>query len=83
MGGAWKGCPYMLERFAYHVHKAYPNAKIEKPIFEPVLGCVVLRCMRDGLDNADTYAQIRENFADYLYERQEMEKYDERNSKLL
>lgn len=48
-GGAWKGCSVMLDCFREEMRRAYPESVVLTPVFEPVIGCVVLRCLRDGM----------------------------------
>ena len=67
MGGAWKGCPRMFDVFKHEIELAYPEAMVEKPIFEPVVGCAVLRCLRDGLPMEEIWENFRRGFHDFLY----------------
>ncbi len=67
MGGAWKGCPRMFEIFKHEMELLYPEAKVRKPIFEPVVGCAVLRCLRDGLSIEDIRDDLTRGFQEFLY----------------
>ena len=50
MGGAWKGCSRMYDVFKHEIQLLYPEARVSRPVFEPVVGCAVLRCLREGLE---------------------------------
>ena len=67
MGGAWKGYDGMFEHFKQMLLTKYPEAKIEKPLFEPVVGCTVMRCWRDGLSTEEIRERLIEGFKDFLY----------------
>jgi N-acetylglucosamine kinase-like BadF-type ATPase len=68
-GGAWKGCKYMYQTFLQQVKNDYPSVQVKFPNFEPVVGCVILRCVSDG----QTYGQIEKtlykNFSNYLFDK--------------
>ncbi len=68
MGGAWKGCPRMFEVFRKEIELLYPEARVEKPVYEPVVGCVVLRCLRDGLSMQEIREGLACGFGEFLYE---------------
>ncbi len=67
MGGAWKGYEGMFEHFKQMLLAKYPEAKVEKPLFEPVVGCAVMRCWRDGLSTEDIRKRLIDGFKDFLY----------------
>ena len=67
-GGAWTGCPLMFERFSAAIRESYPEAKILQPLFEPVVGCVVRRCLADGMKLSDIEEQLLRGFADLRYQ---------------
>ena len=67
MGGAWKGSPHMFNVFKRQIELAYPTATVEKPLFEPVAGCVVLRCLREGLSMDEIRNNMTQSFSDFLY----------------
>ena len=67
MGGAWKGCPHMFEVFRKEIELIYPEAHVEKPLFEPVVGCAVLRALRDGLSMSDVREPLAQGFQAFLY----------------
>lgn len=67
MGGAWKGCPRMFEIFKKEMELLYPEAKISPPVFEPVVGCAVLRCLRGGLAVQDFREGLTRGFEQFLY----------------
>jgi N-acetylglucosamine kinase-like BadF-type ATPase len=66
-GGAWKGCAHMFEVFKHQIELAYPKSTVEKPLFEPVAGCVVLRCLREGLSLTEIKERMTQSFKDFLY----------------
>ena len=66
-GGAWKGHPRMFEVFKKEIQLIYPEAKISLPVFEPVVGCVVLRCMQEGRSIEEIREKLTAGFAQFLY----------------
>jgi len=68
MGGAWKGCTYMFEAFSHEVHGVFPDFEIIRPKHDPVVGCVVIRARRDGLEMEEIKRKIGNKFDCYLYE---------------
>lgn len=44
-----------------------PEAHVEKPLFEPVVGCAVLRALRDGLSMSDVREPLTKGFQEFLY----------------
>jgi N-acetylglucosamine kinase-like BadF-type ATPase len=67
MGGAWKGCPRMFEVFRHEIELIYPESHVEKPLFEPVVGCAVLRARRDGVSEAEIREGLARGFGEFLY----------------
>ena len=67
MGGAWKGCPRMFEIFKHEIELLYPEAVVSQPLFEPVVGCAVLRCLRDGLTIEDIREDLIRGFREFQY----------------
>jgi len=65
-GGAWKGCGKMYERFREDVLAEYPDAVICRPVFEPLVGSVVLGCMERGLKYEDIGSVLKDKFSQYL-----------------
>jgi len=66
MGGAWKGSPVMLEAFSEEVRNAYPEVEIIRPVYDPVVGCVVLRGRREGMTMPELREQLQSKFQPYL-----------------
>lgn len=64
-GGAWKGCRVMLERFREEICREYPGAIVLTPAFEPVVGCVVLRCLRDGMSMDEIRSRLTPEFSEF------------------
>ena len=67
MGGAWKGHPRMFEVFKREIELLYPEARVSLPLFEPVVGCAVLRALRQGMTLSEIQAPLTEGFADFRY----------------
>lgn len=63
-GGAWKGSERMADTFRADIAARFPDAKVIKPLFEPVVGCVVLRCLSEGRDIPDIWDGICAGFSD-------------------
>jgi N-acetylglucosamine kinase-like BadF-type ATPase len=68
MGGAWKGHPRMFEVFKKEMELLYPEAKVTRAVYEPVVGCVVLRLLREGRNMVDIQAGLEKGFRDFLYD---------------
>ena len=66
-GGAWKGHPRMFEVFQNEIQLIYPEAKVSLPVFEAVVGCVVLRCIREGRSPESAYPALAEGFSNFFY----------------
>lgn len=64
-GGAWKGCRVMLDCFRYEICKEYPGSVVLTPAFEPVVGCVVLRCLRDGMSMDEIRSRLALEFLEF------------------
>ena len=67
-GGAWKGHPRMFEVFQKEIQLIYPEAKVMRPVFEAVVGCVVLRCLREDYTPEEIRPKLTEGFAQFLYQ---------------
>ena len=68
MGGAWKGHPRMFEVFKREAELLHPKVQVSLPHYEPVVGCVVLRALREGLTLNDIQSRISEGFSQFLYQ---------------
>jgi N-acetylglucosamine kinase-like BadF-type ATPase len=66
-GGAWKGYHRMYDIFKQEITLTYPEARVQKPVFEPLVGCAVLGCLQNGYNLSDLEAPIKQGFADLLY----------------
>ncbi len=69
MGGAWKGHPHMYDVFQSELRLIYPEANVFLPSFEPVVGCVVLRCLREGMSPEELRKPLTEGFAPFIYQK--------------
>ena len=67
MGGAWKGHPRMFEVFKRELELCYPEARVELPLFEPVAGCAVLRCLSEGMDMYSIRIHLEEKFSAFAF----------------
>lgn len=67
MGGAWKGCPRMFDVFRHEIELTYLGASVEKPLYEPVVGCAVLRCLREGLPIEAIREHLAREFQEFQY----------------
>lgn len=65
-GGVWKGHPRMLEAFCEEIRERYPEAKVIRPLFEPVVGCVILRRFAAGEAFGDFSEILVKEFGSFL-----------------
>ena len=70
-GGAWKGSHVMSDAFIAGVHEKHPDVKITFPLFEPVVGCVVLPYLKAGGDFAVIEPVLKTEFSEYLLQGEE------------
>ena len=68
-GGAWKGSGVMFRAMRDDVHSEYPDAYVTYPIFEPLVGSVILRAMNEGESFEAIEPVLRKEFSGYLYPR--------------
>lgn len=66
-GSAWKGHPRMFEVFSREIELNYPEARVQLPVYEAVVGCVFLRAYADGMDVDTIRSGLERGFGDYLY----------------
>ena len=67
MGGAWKGHPTMFDVFKHEIELIYPDARVSRPLYEPVVGCVVHRCIQNDTPFECYEKTLAENFTRYRY----------------
>ena len=68
MGGAWKGCPHMFNVFRKDIELSCPDTVVKKPMFEPVVGCAVLGCLREGISMTELRrGSLLQGFQDFQY----------------
>ena len=65
-GGTWKGYRGMFESFCHNIRKELPEAEIRRAIYEPVIGCIILKCFDEGKEFADIEATLKEQFSEFL-----------------
>ena len=68
MGGAWKGHPHMFDVFRQELMLSYPEARVYRPSFEPVVGCIVQRCLGEGRTMEEIRESILRGFGEFTYE---------------
>ena len=68
MGGAWKGHPRMFEVFKGEIGLLFPEAKVSLPLYEPVVGCAVLRGLREGKTITELERLLSAGFAPFRYQ---------------
>lgn len=67
MGGAWKGYAGMFDIFKQELSVQYPQAVVSKPVFEPVVGCAVLRFLQEGYTLSELSSPMLDGFSDLRY----------------
>lgn len=65
-GGTWKGYPGMFEIFCQNIRKVLPEVEIRRAIYEPVIGCIILKCFDDGKEFSDIEAILSKQFSEFL-----------------
>jgi len=66
-GGVWKGSRLMFDTFTASIHETYPAAEVTLPVFDPVIGGVVLQAFANGMKKEDFWENLKPLFRDYLY----------------
>ncbi|NLC68569.1 MAG: hypothetical protein GX754_07265 [Clostridiaceae bacterium] len=67
-GGSWKGSRIMFEAFRNAVIGAFPNVTVTVPLFEPVIGGVILQAKKVDEGAVDEYLQvIKGQFGKFFY----------------
>ena len=65
-GGSWKG--YLLfEKFEEEIDRLYPGKKVQKPLFEPIVGGVFCHAMECGMTDEAARAILKQNFTEDFY----------------
>ncbi len=67
-GGVWKGSPYMFECFRREVSAVFPDAEVLMPVFEPVVGGVVLQALENGMEKDDFWSALQREYRHYRYD---------------
>ncbi len=71
MGGAWKSYRDMFERYKSELKRFYPDATVNEPIFEPVVGCAVCRIFESMPKLSEELKdKIIRGFSEFLYKKQ-------------
>lgn len=68
MGGAWKGHPRMFEVFRREMELLYPEACVTRSLYDPVVGCAVLRFLDEGRSMEDIRSGLEKGFRQFLYD---------------
>ncbi len=67
-GGSWKCSPLLYRFFSEKLVSRYPLAQVQRPVFEPVMGGVVLTLQeRFPSDFRQHFDPIKEEFREFLY----------------
>ena len=66
-GGVWKGSPSMFDCFRREVLAVFPDAEVLMPVFEPVVGGVVLQAFENGMQKADFWSSLQRDYHHYRY----------------
>ena len=66
-GGVWKGSPAMFDCFRREVLAVFPDAEVLMPVFEPVVGGVVLQAFENGMQKADFWSSLQRDYHHYRY----------------
>ena len=64
-GGAWKSSPYMRNFFSESIHRDYPEAEVISPVFEPLVGSVILR-HKENIPLPELCDILKTKFKEYL-----------------
>lgn len=54
-GGVFSAGPALIESFTETIYRVYPKAVVKKPMFEPVIGAVLIAWSQAGLDANSAY----------------------------
>ena len=65
-GGTWKGCGRMFDTFREDIWKVYPDAVVDRPFADPVVGCAIRQRMAEGEQFRNLKDMIEEEFAPFL-----------------
>ena len=70
-GGAWKIHPQLWQSYTRSLRQRYPQLRISPPLFEPVMSGVIHHILHtEGAVSPDRLAQLKENFAPYVLNRE-------------
>ena len=64
-GGAWKSSPYMRNFFRESINRDYPEAEVISPVFEPLVGSVILR-HKENIPLPELCDILKTKFKEYL-----------------
>lgn len=66
-GGAWKSSSFLFRSFSEQLKVQIPSARIHKPVFEPVMGGVILSLLekQEG-DEAERLEKLKKEFPQFL-----------------
>lgn len=66
-GGAWKTTPLFFASFVDNVKKELPLVEIRQPIFEPVVGGILLGLRDIGFPVKENIELLKKSFDDFVY----------------
>jgi N-acetylglucosamine kinase-like BadF-type ATPase len=67
-GGAWKATPLFFQAFSHSLKQELPLAELRRPLFEPVVGGVLLGLRDEGFPVRERIGELKRNFSDYAYD---------------
>lgn len=65
-GGAWKAGRFLFRSFSEQMKERFPAVRIHKPVFEPVMGGVVLALLEKKADPAAGLKELQKEFPQFL-----------------
>lgn len=68
-GGVWKTSPILYSSFKHHLLQEVPDVILIPPLFEPVIGGVLIGLENSGFPVRDRLDELKTKFADYIYRR--------------
>ena len=73
-GGAWKSSSFLFQSFSEQLKVQIPSARIRKPVFEPVMGGVILSLLekQEG-DATERLEELKKEFPQFLIRNWEKE----------
>ncbi len=67
-GGAWKATPVFFAAFKEEFKKQLPLSEVKMPLFEPVVGGILLGLRDMGYEVKENIGILKKNFIDFVYD---------------